>query len=356
MQDSRPAALVTGSSGLIGRPVCLALESRGFDVYAFDVVPPPDDGHSPQHLYPVEFDATDQASVDAATDQIRQRGGERLATAVHLAAYYDFSGEESELYDEVTVNGTDRLLRSLQPFRLDQFVFSSTMLVHAPCEPGEHLNEEGELLAKWPYPESKVRTEAIIRDRYPEVRSVLLRIAGVYNDWGKQPTLVQQIKRIYERDFQSYFFPGNPRAGQAFVYVDDVVEAILNTVSSRERIPAHTPILIGEPDPPSYEQLQDLIGEAIHGKEWWTIRVPKPLARVGAAATESVSREEQFIKPFMIQLADDHYALDISRAKELIDWQPKHRLLDMLPTIIGHLKESPREWYQRNGLDGKEAS
>jgi hypothetical protein len=36
----------------------------------------------------------------------------------------------------VTVRGTERLVRELRNFQIDQFVFSSSMLVHAPCEIG----------------------------------------------------------------------------------------------------------------------------------------------------------------------------------------------------------------------------
>jgi nucleoside-diphosphate-sugar epimerase len=67
--------------------------------------------------------------------------GEQIASVVHLAAYYDFSGEPSPKYDEVTVRGTERLLRAFQAFHIEQFIFSSTMLVHAPSEPGQRINE-----------------------------------------------------------------------------------------------------------------------------------------------------------------------------------------------------------------------
>ena len=87
------------------------------------------------------------------------------------------------------------------------------------------------------------------------MRSVFLRIAGVYTDYGRQPTIVQQIKRIYEKDFQSHFFPGDTETGQAAIHLDDAVDAILATVENRAKIEAKTAILIGEPDPPSYQTL-----------------------------------------------------------------------------------------------------
>ena len=40
-------------------------------------------------------------------------------------------GEPSPKYEEVTVRGTERLLRGLKDFDVGQFVFSSTMIVHA---------------------------------------------------------------------------------------------------------------------------------------------------------------------------------------------------------------------------------
>ena len=52
----------------------------------------------------------------------------------------------------------------------------------------------------------------------------------------------------------------------------------------------------------------------------------------------------------MVYMADDHYALDISRARALLGWSPKHRLLDTLPAIVADLKADPQAWYERNKL------
>ena len=79
-------------------------------------------------------------SVRAALDEVRVGSGTgSIASIIHLAAYYSFSGEPSPLYEQVTVRGTERLLHGLRDFEVEQFIFSSTMLVHAPCEPGERI-------------------------------------------------------------------------------------------------------------------------------------------------------------------------------------------------------------------------
>jgi UDP-glucose 4-epimerase len=69
--------------------------------------------------------------VADALARVRRDFGDQIASVIHLAAYYDFAGEPSPLYDEVTVRGTERLLRLLRDFQVGQFVFSSTMLVHS---------------------------------------------------------------------------------------------------------------------------------------------------------------------------------------------------------------------------------
>ncbi len=350
MPEKRPAVIVTGSSGLLGRPVCQRLADAGYDVYGFDRVGWPEPPKDNEHVRDIECDVADSVSVRAAMEKVHRLTEGRLASVVHMAAYYDFSGEDSDLYQKVTINGTDRLLNELEDFELEQFVFTSTMLIHAPCEIGDHIVEDDPLEAKWPYPQSKIETERLIRDGHPNVRSVFLRIAGIYTDYGRQPTIVQQIKRIYEKDFQGHFFPGDAGAGQTAVHLEDAVDAIVQTVERRDSIESKTPILIGEADPVSYEVLQDLIGKQLHGKDWATLYIPPVIAKAGAAVTDLIQGGDAFIKPFMVKMADDHYALDISRAKELLGWKPEHSLSATLPKMTELLKSDPDAWYRKNGL------
>ena len=350
MSEQRPAVIVTGSSGLLGSVVCVKLAEGGYEVFGFDRVGLPEPPKAHSHVRDIECDVTDSASVQAAMAKVREVTGGVLASVVHLAAFYDFSGDDSDLYEQVTVNGTDRILNELEDFQCGEFVFTSTMLVHAPCEVGDHIEEDDPQKAKWPYPESKIATERLIRDGHPDVCSVFLRIAGVYTDYGRQPTIVQQMKRIYEKDFQGHFFPGDTDAGQSAVHIDDVVDAIVRTVERRDSIEPKTAILIGEADPLSYQSLQNLIGEQLHGKEWVTFYVPPALAKVGVTVTDALQGGDAFIKPFMVGMADDHYALDISRAKQILGWEPQHSLRTTLPKMTDLLKSQPDVWYRKNGL------
>lgn len=348
MSHQQDVVIVTGSSGLIGSAVVERLAER-YHLVGFDRGGPP---HPPTVAACVEVDLTSDESVQGGLRGVRERHGERIASVIHLAAYYDFSGEPSPKYDEITVRGTERLLRALRPFQVEQFVFSSTMLVHAPCQPGQRIDEDWPLDPTWAYPQSKVTTEALIQAQRDEMPVVLLRIAGVYDDQGHSIPLAHQIQRIDERRLTSRVYPGNTAHGQAFVHLADVVDAFTRLVERRAQLPPVLPLLIGEPETVSYDELQHALGHLIHGEDWETREIPKALAKTGAWIQDALPLgEEPFIKPWMIDRADDHYALDITRARSLLGWEPQRSLRETLPKMVAALRADPLGWYRANKLE-----
>jgi nucleoside-diphosphate-sugar epimerase len=350
--ENKAVVIVTGSGGFIGGAVCRAFVSDGYSVVGFDR---PDVWEPQPGITNIPCDVTEEDSVAQAVSSVLRDFAEPLASVIHLAAYYDFSGEPSPLYDEVTVQGTERLIRLLKTAKPEQFMFSSTMLVHAPCEPGQHINEDWPLEPKWDYPQSKADTEKLILQQRGQLPVVLLRIAGVYTDRCESVPIANQIQRIYERRLTSKVFPGDPSHGQSFVHLDDVVNAFRAAVARRATLAHDATILIGESDPLSYDELQRLLAGHIHGDaDWETIQIPKAVAKAGAWVQDQIPGvEEPFIKPWMIDLADDHYALDISRARGLLGWSPGRNLRETLPSMVTTLRSDPREFYRLNKLEGE---
>jgi nucleoside-diphosphate-sugar epimerase/uncharacterized membrane protein len=342
--------IVTGSSGRIGSSF-IDRVGDNYTEMGFDREGPPHPPADTEHV--IACDLGSDESVWAALDEVRRLGHRRIVSIIHLAAYYSFSGEPSPLYEQVTVRGTERLLHGLRDFEVEQFIFSSTMLVHAPCEPGEHINEDWPLEPKWDYPKSKVATEQLILRERGDVPVVFLRIAGVYDDRCHSIPIAQQIKRIYEQRFISRIFSGDITHGAAFVHMEDMVEALVLAVERRKDLPQVTTLLIGEPETLSYDELQRAISLQLYGEEWKTYPIPKPLAKFGAWVLNVLPGADPFIKPWMIDLSDDHYALDISRARTLLGWEPRHSLRETLPNMINELKADPDGWYQENDLEAK---
>lgn len=340
--------LITGSSGHIGSAVIKHLAGQ-YTLVGLDRPGPPNPD-DPAHCIPM--DVTSEGSVAAAMNEVRQRFGSKIASVIHLAAFYSFKGDPNPLYQTVNVSGTARLLRHLKSLDVEQFVFSSSMLVHSPTEPGKPIREDWPLDPAWNYPQSKRDAEDVIREGHGDIPYVILRLAGVYNDEGGLPALAQQIQRINEKKLTSRVFPGDSSHGQTSVHLDDLMDLFARVIEQRKRIPKESLFLIGEPQVPSYADLQRDIGKLLYGEPWGFKEIPKSVAKSGAWLQELALPEEKepFIKHWMIDLADQHYELDISKAKALVDWTPKHRLLETLPNIVHSLREDPADWYKRHKL------
>jgi len=342
--------LVTGSSGLIGDAVVARL-ANSYRVVGFDRTPP---SRAYPHVYPVSVDLTSEEEVARAFKSVLNTHGKHLTSVIHMAAYFDFSGEPNELYETLTVEGTRRLLQRLSSLSVEQFLFSSTMLVHAPCMPGQFITEESPLDPRWDYPISKVKAEQVIHSERGAIPAVSLRIGGVYTDRCNCIPLSHQIQRIYERRLTSRVFPGPISHGQAFVHLDDLVDAVIAAVDRRKSLPSECAILIGEPEPLTYDELQHQFARLIHNEEWETTQIPKTVAKTGAWVQNALpTGEEPFIKPWMIDYSDDHYALDISLAQRLLGWTPHHSLRTTLPKMVAALQSDPVSWYREHDLDSE---
>ena len=350
---SKPVVVITGATGNLGSSIAAALTGQ-YSVVGID-------RSAKQADFPVfEADFTSDASVEYALHRLGDAVGHRIASVIHLVAYFDFTGNESPLYHAVNVEGTRRLLRGLQSFEVEQFVYASTMLVHAPCRPGERIDETHPLGPRWAYPSSKLAAEDMIRAERGQIPCAILRLAGVYDERSTVPTMAQQMARIYEREFESLIYSGSPLVGQAMLHREDLLDAVTRTLERRKSLPADCAMLIGEADAIGYDALQDEIGYVLHGqKDWPTIRLPKAIAVAGSWAQEKLEPiipdaidegELPFIRPYMVALADDHYALDTGKARRLLGWEPRHRLKDQLAGLARSLKTDPSGWYARHGI------
>lgn len=355
---AKPVVLITGASGNLGRSVAKALMGEycivGLDLEAKEATPDSDG-------FPVlAVDLSTNDSVVSALQTFRDVHGSCIASVIHLAVYFDFTGEDNPLYQSVNVEGTRHLLRALQGFEVAQFMYPSTMLVHAPCHPGETIDEAQPIAPAWAYPKSKVAAEAVVRTQCGHIPSVILRLAGVYDTHTMVPSLAQQMARIYERDVQSHLYAGSTLVGQSALHRDDMLDAIQRAADRRALLPSGTEILIGEAEALGYGALQDTLGRLMHGADSWpTLQIPKPLAQAGAWVLGQLEPlvpdaidggKPPFIRPFMVAMADDHYALDIRRAKLLLGWAPRHHLADELPLMVSNLKADPAAWYAANGV------
>jgi nucleoside-diphosphate-sugar epimerase len=347
IDKNKGVILITGACGRVGASVIKALSSN-YNLVGFELLKA---FYASANEELVPCDLASDESVHQALTHVRNFYGNHITCVIHLAAYYSFTNKNSPLYDKITVEGTRRLLKGLQGFTVEQFIFSSTMLIHAPCQPGQKIDEEWPLCGNWGYPESKIKTEEVIHQERGNIPCVNLRISGVYDDHCHSIPISNQIQRIYENQMNAHLFAGDLSHGADYMHMDDLVSAILKCIEKRHELPKEETFIIGEGTTYSYEYLQKRISSLLCDKEIHTFSIPKPIAKIGAWGQNLIPFQgESFIHPWMIDLADEHYELDISKAERVLGWKPKHSLDKTLPVMVADLKADPIAWYRKNGL------
>ncbi|MBU2032979.1 MAG: NAD(P)-dependent oxidoreductase, partial [Alphaproteobacteria bacterium] len=187
--------LITGARGYIGRSLVDRLSGQyriiGLDRAVAEDIPGLDASYA--------VDLADDASIADALARVRAAHGNAIAACVHLAAYFDITGDPNPLYNDVNVEGSRRLIAGLQDFDVEQFIYASSMLVHEPKPlPGVRIDESSPLGPTWPYPQSKADAEQVLRENRGDIPVVFLRFAGVYDDKGHSAFLAEQIAGVYE--------------------------------------------------------------------------------------------------------------------------------------------------------------
>lgn len=347
----KPALLVTGSGDLIGQAL---LQNSYFDRYhcfALD-----HRYHSPaaNEVF-LHCDLTSEESIRTSLQRIRAAGWSRITSVLHLADLSNFSGEPHLQDNDLAAHGTLYLLRALADFEVEQFILASTMFVHAPCEPGSTITEGSPVLPVLDYAKSKARAEGILEAEHHGVPEVILRLACVYDDECHSHPLAQQIERIYHQRLTGHLYPGDIGHGHAFVHVQDVVEALERAIERRDLLEKRTVFLIGEPKTRTYGDLQTELARLLQSGPWDTQEIPKRLGKTSARLHDMLPGTQPFIRSSMIDHVDDHYALDISQARELLGWMPRHSLWEALPSMVARLQEEPEAWFEENGILPTEA-
>jgi nucleoside-diphosphate-sugar epimerase len=95
----KPVVLITGAAGDIGSALAEALADDN-QVVGFER------SDKPSSVPLIEVDLVKAASIRAGVDTLRERYGSRLASVIHLAAYFDVSAEHNPRYQSMNIDGT----------------------------------------------------------------------------------------------------------------------------------------------------------------------------------------------------------------------------------------------------------
>jgi len=229
--------LVTGGAGFIGSHLVEALVARGDRVRVLDDF---STGRW-ENLAPVrgrvevlEGDVRDPAAV--------MRAVEGADVVAHLAAVASVQAslEDPAAVWAVNVDGTLNLLEAARAVGVRRFVFASSAAVY-----GDHddlpLREDLPPRPLSPYAASKVAGEALCRAYYASyaLPTVVLRFFNVYGPRQDPHSPYSGVISIFVDRMRRGLPPvvyGDGRQTRDFVYVADVVEAVLRAAEREEAV------------------------------------------------------------------------------------------------------------------------
>ncbi len=155
---------------------------------------------------------------------------------IHLAANTGVQLSLDAPYDDCTINvmGTLNMLEAARNNGVENFVFASSGAVLGPCAPPMDESKVPRPIS--PYGASKLAGEAYCSAFSGSfgIKTVALRFGNVYGPWsrGKTSVIARMIKEAIVK--QKWVINGNGAQTRDFIYVDDVVSAIIAAANSDE--------------------------------------------------------------------------------------------------------------------------
>jgi UDP-glucuronate 4-epimerase len=215
--------LVTGGAGLIGVPLREALAVKGHMVSAIDVT---DFGRKDPGLEIVSI--TDSAAL---ADLFARKGFDAIIHCGAISGPMMAQGEPMKIV-EVNIGGTARLLDLARRHGLRRFVLCSSISVYGNVGKAV-ITEDTPLRPTSVYAASKVAGEQLLQAFTAEygLGSVSLRIGRVYGPYRRGNCHLATLVRDAAAG-QTTEIPCDPEFLYHYVYVDDVVEALIAALTT----------------------------------------------------------------------------------------------------------------------------
>ena len=303
--------IITGAAGFIGSHLVDALIEKGNDIIVLDNF----STGRPQNLKHVA-DNLQLIECDISKPGDWQNKFKNVKKVFHLAALADIvpSIENPDSYYQSNVNGTFNVLEACRKHNVKKIVYSASSSCYGI--PDEYPTKEtAEIRPQYPYALTKNLGEQLIMHwcQLYEISAVSLRFFNVYGPRSRTSGTYGAVFGVFlaqKLAGKPYTIVGDGKQTRDFTFVSDIVAAI---VAAAESDVSGEIINIGSDNTYSVNRLVELLGGDV-------VHIPK---RPGEP---------------------DCTWADISKARKLLNWQPKVGLeegVSILLDNIDYWQEAP---------------
>ena len=249
--------LVTGGAGFIGTALTNRLVQEGHHVRVLDDLSAGDPGRLHPDAVFTRGDVRDRPKLWTLL--------QKVDCVFHLAARV--SVQESILYpreyNDVNVGGTVSLAEATRDAGVKRIVLASSATVYGP-QPAQPVNESA-----WPHPQVPYAVSKLAAEHYifalgalNGIETVALRIFNAYGPGQRIPPVHAPVVPHFAKGVlsgASVIVHGDGRQTRDFVYIDDVVDALV-AAASASNVNQRT-INIGSGDETSINMLIAVLGQ-----------------------------------------------------------------------------------------------
>ena len=348
----RPRLLVTGASGFVGRHLLEILAPR-WQIFALDRRSRVESGISRHpNIRWEQVDLKDEAALAASFGRIRDGGG--ADALIHLAAYYDFTGEDHPEYRLTNLEGTRRVLELSRGLGLQRFFFASSLAGCPFPKPGEVVSELTPPSGEHVYSRSKRQGEEMVARYRESFPSVILRFPALFSDWCQYEPLSVFLETWLSRRWNARVLAGRGRSALPYLHVRDAARGMEVALSRRTELEPGEVLALSWDGAITHLDLFRSASEEYFGRDARPpIFLPRALCALGMWGRDLTGRllgERPFERPWMARYIDEQLTVDASRTRSRLGWQPRPRLgiLHRVPFMVENFKSDPVEWQRRN--------
>jgi nucleoside-diphosphate-sugar epimerase len=346
-----PRVIVTGGSGFLGRRLVGALLGRarvvGIDRRPRAEAYVPDHENMSWH----QIDLGDAAAVEETFAEIRAAG--RVDAFIHLAAYYDFTGEEDPEYQRTNVDGLRHVLDACRGFGLRRFIFASSAGAARVRRDRTPVDEDSPADGEHVYARTKRVGEQLVRESSRDFPTVSVRLGALFSDWCEFPPLYFLLETWLSNAWNARCLGGRGETSTPYLHVRDAVSLMRRLLERLDALERSLTLIASADGAISHRELFATATAYGLGGARAPILVPAVLAGPGMALNDLVGRmrgERPFERPWMARYIDTHLWVDASRTRRTLEWEPHPRLglLSRVPYMIENKRSDPVEWKRRN--------
>ena len=224
---------ITGGAGFIGIHLCKKLLEQNHIVTVFDNF----ENSSQKHFISIFKDSVTVISGDIANYPLLDTSMKNHDIVIHLAAKINIPDSiiNPESTFDTNVNGTQNVLDASLSNNISKIISLSSAAVYSDSI--SKLTEFSKTISSSPYGASKLDMEKKINHFtvHHKIDSTILRLFNVYGDGQsiEYAGVITQFKEKINKNLPLIIY-GDGQAMRDFIYIDDVVTAIILAMNSSE--------------------------------------------------------------------------------------------------------------------------